>query len=280
MDSSEREISQVLSIRSESSASEPSSPSKMSSSSFIESPAPSGNFNSGLSLAPQNPFASVTAVSHPDSIPTVPSNEIRTTLSDVSSVPPLSPMRTERIVMTEVSSPSLTVRSVVASHQQDELILMSTPKDQTLPRAPQSAPVHSLSTPFTSTQSHAITELRRPEAHLPPRIRTYDDDDNTEPSSAINSMDPRDSSTPPAPSPFTRILQQTRRHLSSTKDSEVADMIEGALICGYLQKLGRNGKWQMRWFETDGECLSYYKSSKRTKLLATLDLEKVIIIGL
>lgn len=48
-----------------------------------------------------------------------------------------------------------------------------------------------------------------------------------------------------------------------------------ALIYGHLQKLGRNGKWQTRWFETDGECLSYYKTSKRTKLLATLDLEKV-----
>ena len=50
---------------------------------------------------------------------------------------------------------------------------------------------------------------------------------------------------------------------------------EKALIYGHLQKLGRNGKWQTRWFETDGECLSYYKSSKRSKLLATLDLEKV-----
>lgn len=48
-----------------------------------------------------------------------------------------------------------------------------------------------------------------------------------------------------------------------------------ALIYGHLQKLGRNGKWQTRWFETDGQCLSYYKTSKRSKLLATLDLEKV-----
>lgn len=52
-------------------------------------------------------------------------------------------------------------------------------------------------------------------------------------------------------------------------------MLKSALIYGYLQKLGRNGKWQTRWFETDGECLTYYKSSKRTKLLATLDLAKV-----
>jgi hypothetical protein len=52
-------------------------------------------------------------------------------------------------------------------------------------------------------------------------------------------------------------------------------MLQGALIYGYLQKLGRNGKWQTRWFETDGECLTYYKSQKRLKLLATLDLAKV-----
>jgi PH domain len=53
------------------------------------------------------------------------------------------------------------------------------------------------------------------------------------------------------------------------------DLIDAALIDGYLDKLGRNGKWQTRWFETDGECLTYYKSSKRMKLLATLDLAKV-----
>lgn len=48
-----------------------------------------------------------------------------------------------------------------------------------------------------------------------------------------------------------------------------------ALIYGYLFKLGRHGKWQRRWFETDGEVLTYYKSRKRTKPLATLDLSRV-----
>lgn len=47
------------------------------------------------------------------------------------------------------------------------------------------------------------------------------------------------------------------------------------LIYGYLHKYGRNGKWQRRYFETDGESLSYFKSEKRVKLLATLDLFKV-----
>jgi len=61
------------------------------------------------------------------------------------------------------------------------------------------------------------------------------------------------------------------------------DMYEGQvrpLIYGYLLKLGRNGKWQRRFFETDGESLSYYKSEKRIKLLATLDLNKVGTIAI
>ena len=33
--------------------------------------------------------------------------------------------------------------------------------------------------------------------------------------------------------------------------------------------------WQKRYFETDGERLRYYKSEKRTKLLASLDLANV-----
>ena len=44
------------------------------------------------------------------------------------------------------------------------------------------------------------------------------------------------------------------------------------LVYGYLKKLGRNGKWQKRWFETDGMHLTYYKSRKRIKLLASLDM--------
>uniref|UniRef100_A0A7S4HXI2 PH domain-containing protein n=1 Tax=Odontella aurita TaxID=265563 RepID=A0A7S4HXI2_9STRA len=44
------------------------------------------------------------------------------------------------------------------------------------------------------------------------------------------------------------------------------------LVYGYLRKLGRNGQWQKRWFETDGMHLTYYKSRKRTKVLASLDL--------
>lgn len=89
---------------------------------------------------------------------------------------------------------------------------------------------------------------------------------------------------------FGRMIKKTKKRLSSNDflrrrssgddldDPANEDEEEGAvdaLIYGHLQKLGRNGKWQTRWFESDGECLSYYKTSKRSKLLATLDLEKV-----
>jgi hypothetical protein len=89
-------------------------------------------------------------------------------------------------------------------------------------------------------------------------------------------------------STFSKFIDQARKRLSGSEDvlaannrgkeledDDEARLPHNALIAGYLQKLGRNGKWQLRWFETDGECLSYYKSAKRTKLLATLDLEKV-----
>eukprot|EP00548_Thalassiothrix_antarctica_P019114 CAMPEP_0194182122 /NCGR_PEP_ID=MMETSP0154-20130528/22165_1 /TAXON_ID=1049557 /ORGANISM="Thalassiothrix antarctica, Strain L6-D1" /LENGTH=161 /DNA_ID=CAMNT_0038898271 /DNA_START=203 /DNA_END=685 /DNA_ORIENTATION=+ len=43
------------------------------------------------------------------------------------------------------------------------------------------------------------------------------------------------------------------------------------IIYSYLRKLGRNGKWQRRFFECDGASLTYYKTEKRKKHLATLD---------
>ena len=43
-------------------------------------------------------------------------------------------------------------------------------------------------------------------------------------------------------------------------------------IHGYLHKLTRDGKWQKRWFETNGSFLTYYKSKRMTKLLAALSL--------
>ena len=58
-------------------------------------------------------------------------------------------------------------------------------------------------------------------------------------------------------------------------DGDIAGGCGSSLIFGYLHKLGRNGHWQRRFFESDGSSLTYYKSGKMNKVLATLDLCKV-----
>jgi len=112
-----------------------------------------------------------------------------------------------------------------------------------------------------------------------------EDDDETEPSSSATgnttTIPPNNSQ---ATSTFGRLINLSKRRLNPGKrksgnnsddDDDDENFLDNALIYGYLQKLGRNGKWQTRWFETDGEHLTYYKSSKRIKLLATLDLAQV-----
>lgn len=55
-----------------------------------------------------------------------------------------------------------------------------------------------------------------------------------------------------------------------------SEVEEDALyMCGYLFKEARNGKWQKRWFETNGPYLTYYKSSQMEKLLAALSIPQV-----
>lgn len=100
------------------------------------------------------------------------------------------------------------------------------------------------------------------------------------------SKDEQTSTTNLSSNKFSRFLLSSKKRLTTrdkfsgqkdenpVEDDEEAE-VEVALIYGHLQKLGRNGKWQTRWFETDGECLSYYKTKQRSKLLATLDLTKV-----
>lgn len=46
-------------------------------------------------------------------------------------------------------------------------------------------------------------------------------------------------------------------------------------ISGYLYKETKDGRWQRRWFETNGIYLTYYKSRKMEKLLAALSLPQV-----
>lgn len=54
-------------------------------------------------------------------------------------------------------------------------------------------------------------------------------------------------------------------------------MISGddSAISGYLYKRTRDGRWQKRWFETNGVYLTYYKTRKMEKLLAALSLPQV-----
>lgn len=46
-------------------------------------------------------------------------------------------------------------------------------------------------------------------------------------------------------------------------------------MSGYLFKKSSAGEWQKRYFETNGNYLTYYKSSKMTKLLAALAVPQV-----
>jgi hypothetical protein len=46
---------------------------------------------------------------------------------------------------------------------------------------------------------------------------------------------------------------------------------------GYLEKDGRNGAWQKRYFEVVGQNLKYYKDYKKASLLAAIDLGKIEI---
>jgi len=116
-------------------------------------------------------------------------------------------------------------------------------------------------------------------------------DDDTSPSSATPAGDERSQEENPATIGLFNLNTNKRvgTIIDVSEDTQVynivgnmpeadGDIYEGEvrpLIFGFLRKLGRNGKWQRRFFETDGECLTYYKSDKRVKVLASLDLSKV-----
>jgi len=65
---------------------------------------------------------------------------------------------------------------------------------------------------------------------------------------------------------------------STNSRSNSGDIIVSASassISGYLYKQTRDGRWQRRWFETNGTFLTYYKSRKMERLLAALSLPQV-----
>jgi hypothetical protein len=51
-------------------------------------------------------------------------------------------------------------------------------------------------------------------------------------------------------------------------------------MAGYLYKKSSGGEWQKRYFETNGNYLTYYKTHKMSKLLAAVALPQVGLIKL
>ena len=62
---------------------------------------------------------------------------------------------------------------------------------------------------------------------------------------------------------------------SPRKGEYVSHTDQDSALSGYLFKKTREGRWQKRWFETNGVYLTYYKSRKMEKLLAALSLLQV-----
>lgn len=119
--------------------------------------------------------------------------------------------------------------------------------------------IPSRESPTLSLRIYTMQSLRR--------FRSWSMSNAPDPVSSVDSTQKetisRSSVVAPPPPPF----------LQDDEEDEEGEL--QPIINGYLHKLGRNGHWQKRFFETNGRCLTYYKSDKRTKVLATLDLCKV-----
>lgn len=59
--------------------------------------------------------------------------------------------------------------------------------------------------------------------------------------------------------------------MTESKTNE-ASRLSNDNLSGYLYKKTKDGRWQKRWFESNGSFLAYYKSKKKEKLLAALSL--------
>jgi hypothetical protein len=93
--------------------------------------------------------------------------------------------------------------------------------------------------------------------------------------------------TAPAPRPGElrkSFTESERNSVSSESFSTVGENISDEVIVsetnslqirGYLLKKSKEGAWQKRFFETNGNYLTYYKSRKMSKLLAALNLAEV-----
>ena len=58
-------------------------------------------------------------------------------------------------------------------------------------------------------------------------------------------------------------------------DGSTGPAVDLPQLSGFLWKKSTSGEWQRRYFETNGNCLTYYKSQKMSKLLAALSMPQV-----
>lgn len=224
--------------------------------------------------------------------------------SSRNSLPPTSPSHSLHSNSISSNSNNLTPQQSPAGAPRHVEVpntsALQIPRFGPLPTSEQQRRPHpNINTPPTNrVRQQMQSPPRDADLHMRPPIFDDDDDETTEPSSAANTAEredfQEDNSTQTGvgvTGSVVKFFENTRKRLSTSRNPEDDGgsdddgpilegngALQGSLICGSLQKLGRNGKWQMRWFETDGECLSYYKSNKRNKLLATLDLAKVRVV--
>lgn len=76
------------------------------------------------------------------------------------------------------------------------------------------------------------------------------------------------------------VYMERMSEMSSHTDDSQAEEISvptrnGLQISGFLLKKSKEGAWQRRYFETNGPFLTYYKTKKKSKLLAALNLVDV-----
>ena len=82
---------------------------------------------------------------------------------------------------------------------------------------------------------------------------------------------------PPRPSfNSERLSEMSYGHTDDSLSEDTSPSVGDSLqISGFLLKKDKDGAWQRRFFETQGTYLTYYKSKKKSKLLAALNLAEV-----
>jgi len=175
---------------------------------------------------------------------------VATEMTSVATTPirnrgPPSPMNSA--IMRTPSSPSTVTTTATEQHNQHPTV--------------HGTPASSLSIPNLYVDDSYFDESDL--LGLGELSMSADDDDRTEPSTGDDSNN--------------KYIVHISKDKVTTEEDTIYNNVKGLrpIIYSYLRKLGRNGKWQRRFFECDGQCLTYFKTKKRKIQLATLDLAKV-----